>query len=105
MAGPRNLDFLLEGYITKKSGSMLKTLVPKFGPDLSTRLKHIAEKQVPTELKPIVVYGLHLYGTIFIPWEAFSQGLGSQAAVIILVSVADKVKSGNFWPSTWFVTF
>ena len=62
---------------------MLKTVVPKFGPNSSTRLKHIAEKQVPTELKPIVVHGLHLYGTFFIPWEAFSQGVGSHAAVII----------------------
>ena len=33
---------------------MLKILVPKFRPDLSTRLKDIAEKQVPAKLKPIV---------------------------------------------------
>ena len=33
---------------------MLKPLVPKFPPDLPVRLKDIAEKQVPTNLKPIV---------------------------------------------------
>ena len=37
--------------------SMLKHLVPKFCPDLSVRLKDIAEKQVPAKLKPIVVGG------------------------------------------------
>ena len=33
---------------------MLKLLVPRFRPDLSARLKDIAEKQVPAKLKPIV---------------------------------------------------
>ena len=33
---------------------MLKPLVPKFRPDLSARLKDIAENQVPAKLKPIV---------------------------------------------------
>ena len=33
---------------------MLKPLVPKFRQDLLTRLKYIAEKQVPAKLKPIV---------------------------------------------------
>ena len=33
---------------------MLKPPVPKFCPDLSARLKDIAEKQVPVKLKPIV---------------------------------------------------
>ena len=33
---------------------MLKPTVPKLSPDLSARLKYIAEKQVPAELKPIV---------------------------------------------------
>ena len=38
---------------------MLKPLLPKFRPDLSTRLKHIAEKQVPAKLKPIVTSEMH----------------------------------------------
>ena len=38
----------------EKLGQMLKPLVPKFGPDLSARLKDIVEKQVPARLKPIV---------------------------------------------------
>ena len=33
---------------------MLKTHLPKFRPDLSVRLKEIAEKQVLGRLKPIV---------------------------------------------------
>ena len=33
---------------------MLKPLVPKIRPDLSARLKDIAEKQVPAKLNPIV---------------------------------------------------
>ena len=33
---------------------MLKPLVPKFGFDISDRLRDIAEKQVPAKLKPIV---------------------------------------------------
>ena len=34
---------------------MLKPIVPKFRSDLSVHFKDIAEKQVPAELKPIVV--------------------------------------------------
>ena len=33
---------------------MLKPLVSKFRPDLSSRLKYIAEKQLNAKLKPIV---------------------------------------------------
>ena len=33
---------------------MLKPRMPKFRPDLSARLKDIAEEQVPAKLKPIV---------------------------------------------------
>ena len=33
---------------------MLKSLVPKFSPDLSARFKDVAKKQVPAKLKPIV---------------------------------------------------
>ena len=33
---------------------MLKPLVPRFRSDLSVRLKDIAEKQVPAEVKTIV---------------------------------------------------
>ena len=33
---------------------MLKPLVAKFPSDLSVRLRNIAEKQVPAELKPMV---------------------------------------------------
>ena len=35
---------------------MLKRLVLKFRPDLSSRLKDIAEKQAPAKLKLIVVH-------------------------------------------------
>ena len=38
---------------------MLKPLVPKFCCDLSVRLRDIAEKQVPANLKPIVGYAWH----------------------------------------------
>ena len=38
----------------EKIDHMLKPLVPKLSPDLSARLKDIAEKQVPAKLKPIV---------------------------------------------------
>ena len=33
---------------------MLKPIEPRFRPDLFTRLRDIAEKQVPATLKPIV---------------------------------------------------
>ena len=33
---------------------MLKPIEPKFRPDLSARLRDIAEKQIPAKLKPIV---------------------------------------------------
>ena len=39
----------------EKLGHMLKHLVPKFRPDLSARIKYIAEKRVPAKLKPILV--------------------------------------------------
>ena len=39
----------------EKLGHILKPIVPKFRRDLSIRLKDIAEKQVLTKLKPIVV--------------------------------------------------
>ena len=38
----------------EKSPYMFKALVPKLPPDLSVRLKDVAEKQVPALLKPIV---------------------------------------------------
>ena len=38
----------------EKLGHMLKPLVPNFRYDLSVRLRDVAEKQVPAELKPIV---------------------------------------------------
>ena len=50
---PEILIFLYIRAYYEKLG--LKRLVPKFRPDLSTRLKDIAEKQVPMKLKPIVV--------------------------------------------------
>ena len=37
-----------------KLGHILKPLVPKFRPDFFARLRHTAEKQIPTKLKPIV---------------------------------------------------
>ena len=50
-----------------KIGHILKPLVPKFHPDLSARLKDIAEKkkQVPAKLKPMV-------GTTFRDFNFFS---------------------------------
>ena len=55
---PEILDFffVIRAYY-EKLGHMLKSPVPKFRPDLSARLKDIAEKQVPVKLKPIV--GIH----------------------------------------------
>ena len=38
----------------EKLGHILKHLVPKIRPALFARLRHIAEKQVPANLKPIV---------------------------------------------------
>ena len=43
---------------------MLKSPVPMFHPDLSVRLKGIAEKQVPTKLKPmlgvlVIAFAMH----------------------------------------------
>ena len=40
----------------EKLGHMVKRLVPKFRPIMSSRLTDIAEKHVPTKLKPIVGY-------------------------------------------------
>ena len=37
---------------------MLKPLVPKFRSDISVGLRDIAEKQVPAELKPIIVFNV-----------------------------------------------
>ena len=45
--------FVLRVYYEKLS-HMLKLIAVKFHPDLSARLKDIAEKQVPAKLKPIV---------------------------------------------------
>ena len=39
----------------QKIGRMLDPLVPKFRPDLSVRLKDIAEKEVPAKLKLTVI--------------------------------------------------
>ena len=47
------LFFVIRVYY-EKIGHMLKPLVPKIRPDLSARLKDIAEKQVPAKLNPIV---------------------------------------------------
>ena len=48
------LFFVIRIY-NEKLRHRLKLLVPKFCSDLSARLKHIADKQVPVKLKPIVV--------------------------------------------------
>ena len=42
---------------------MLKSLVLKFRPDLSVRLKDVAEKQVPAKLKPKVYSCINSYIT------------------------------------------
>ena len=49
------LIFCYKRYTTKQIKSHVETTVPKFRPDLSVRLKDIAEKQVPVRLKLIVV--------------------------------------------------
>ena len=54
MARQWNFDFFVIGVYYEKLGHMLKTLVPKYRPDLTARLKAIAEKQVFAKLKPIV---------------------------------------------------
>ena len=53
---PEILIFCYIRVYHEKSGHMLKPFVPKFRSDLSVRLRDIAEKQVPTKLKPIVGY-------------------------------------------------
>ena len=55
MARPR-FFFVIRVY-DEKLGHMLKPLVSKFRPDLSARLKDIAEKQVSAKPQPIV--GIH----------------------------------------------
>ena len=50
---PEILNFVIRVYYGKL-GHMLKPLVPRFRPDLSVRLRDIAEKQVPAKMKPIV---------------------------------------------------
>ena len=52
---------------------MLKPLVPKFRPDLLVHLKHIAEKQVPAKLNPIVACSFHAFLVIRAP---FMSGVG-----------------------------
>ena len=54
MAIPWNFEFFVVRVYNEKLGHILKPLVPKFRPDLSARLKDIAEKRVPAKLKPIV---------------------------------------------------
>ena len=44
----------------ERLGHILKPPVPKFRPDLSTRFKDIAEKQIPAKPKPTVVF--------YVPW-------------------------------------
>ena len=51
---PETVIFVIRVYY-EKLGHMLKPIVPKFRSDLSVHFKDIAEKQVPAELKPIVV--------------------------------------------------
>ena len=53
---------------------MLKTLVPKFRPDLSVRSRDIAEKPVPAKLKPIVEF-LCLVNSPFQCLHNFSVGV------------------------------
>ena len=49
---PKNVIFCNKCILQKSL--TLKSLVPKFPPDLYVRLKDITEKQVPAKLKPIV---------------------------------------------------
>ena len=51
---PKILIFFAIRINYEKLGHMLKPTLSKLSPDLSARLKYIAEKQVPAELKPIV---------------------------------------------------
>ena len=46
--------FFVIGVHYEKLGRMMKPLAPKFPSDLFVRLRNIAEKQVPAELKPVV---------------------------------------------------
>ena len=52
---PDILIFVIRVYY-EKLGHILKPLVPKFRPGLLSRLRDIAEKQIPVKLKPIVVH-------------------------------------------------
>ena len=51
-----SLIFVIRVY-DKKLDHILEPLVAKYRPDLFVRLRDIAEKQVPADLKPIVRYG------------------------------------------------
>ena len=51
---PKILIFCYKNIYYQKLGHMMKPNVSKLSPDLSARLKYIAEEQVPAELKPIV---------------------------------------------------
>ena len=56
----------------EKLGHILKPLVPTFCPDLFARLRDIAEKQVPANLKPIgagfkETFQVHLHHLKYIP--------------------------------------
>ena len=68
----------------EKLGHVVKHLAPKFRPDLSARLKDIAEKLVPSKLKPIV--GNRQMQTLKIPQNeithfretVLSRGIGTK---------------------------
>ena len=51
----KNQNFFVIKVCYEKLGRILKLLVPKYRPDLSARLKDMAEKQVTARVKPIVI--------------------------------------------------
>ena len=54
-------------------GHILKPLVPKFRPDLFTRLRDIAEKQVQAKLRPIVDTVTQEHYVAFDPIHMYSR--------------------------------
>ena len=62
---PKWIFFDVREY-NEKVGRILKHHGPQRRPDLSARLKHIAEEQVPAKLKPIVG---NLVDSIFLHYD------------------------------------
>ena len=90
----------------EKLGLMLKPLVPRFCPDLYDRLKDIAEKQVPTKLKPIVVYTAILTFYVCSRCLCMSCLIGAPILSLVHDERAEKnifMETSIHWVWIWFL--